>query len=296
VQLIWSFIGLIFIVFTPETYAPIIVAKNKMRDSPKDGQEHHTEKSSSISAVIAQNITKIPLLLLQDIMLLLLCLWTALLLGIVYLFFELFREYRERVLVMRRDMLADVGLVPPLSAIVFSAHGFSEYQVGLSFLGLLVGNAIALSTMPLWKARLLSQADPTTRAPPLEARLEPSFVGAFLSPAGLFIFAFTSYPHVHWITPIIGSAIFGMGCIYIFFGIFSYAGANWRPVAASTLGANATLRCIFAAAFPLFAVPMAHRLTTVGAAALLAGLNCLMVSCLLLLAATILLYTAHQSH
>jgi hypothetical protein len=111
VQLIWSFIGLIFLVFTPETYAPIIVAKNKMRDSPKDGQEHHTEKSSSISAVIAQNITKIPLLLLQDIMLLLLCLWTALLLGIVYLFFELFREYREGALVLRRDTLADTGLM-----------------------------------------------------------------------------------------------------------------------------------------------------------------------------------------
>lgn len=44
-----------------------------------------------------------------------------------------------------------------------------------------------------------------------EYRLPPTIAGAFLVPAGLFMFAWTTYSSVHWIVPIIGSTIFGMG-------------------------------------------------------------------------------------
>lgn len=102
--------------------------------------------------------------------------------------------------------------------------------------------------------------------------------GCFLAPIGLLIFAFTSYPHVHWIASVIGSCIFGVGLILNFTAIFNYTATYWRPVAASALAANALIRCAFAAAFPLFGVQMADRLGTAGAAGLLAGLNVIMVS------------------
>lgn len=148
-------------------------------------------------------------------------------------------------------------------------------------MGILVSNLIALGSMPLWKRHLLTQADPTTGIPPPEARLAPAKLGCFLTPIGLFIFAFTSYPNVPWIGAVIGSALFGMGCYYLFFSIFIYTTINWRPVAASAMGANSTVRCIMAAAFPLFAIQMIHRLSSPGAAAFLAGLNCLLV-CIML--------------
>lgn len=44
-----------------------------------------------------------------------------------------------------------------------------------------------------------------------EFRLPPAIVGAVLVPIGLFWFAWTTYASVHWIVPIIGSAVFGMG-------------------------------------------------------------------------------------
>jgi hypothetical protein len=136
---------------------------------------------------------------------------------------------------------------------------------------------IALAGMPLFNRQLQKQGNP----PPPEARLAPAKLGCFLTPIGLFIFAFTSYPAVPWIGAVIGAALFGMGSYYLFFSIFMYTTINWRPVAASAMGANSTVRCVMATVFPLFATQMIHKLSSPGAAALLAGLNCLLVSDLL---------------
>ena len=88
--------------------------------------------------------------------------------------------------------------------------------------------------------------------------------------------AFTTYPQVHWIAPIIGSAPFGAGTVFIFTGVFTYLVTAYRPIAASAMAANSALRSTFAAVFPLFAGQMYDRLGTVGATALLAGLMTLM--------------------
>lgn len=51
----------------------------------------------------------------------------------------------------------------------------------------------------------------------IEGKSEPEFrlpsviVGSVFVTVGLFWFAWTTFPWVHWIMPIIGSAIFGMG-------------------------------------------------------------------------------------
>ncbi len=88
--------------------------------------------------------------------------------------------------------------------------------------------------------------------------------------------AFTTYKRVHWMGPIVGSGIFGAGMYYIYAGVFTYLVTAYRPIAASAMAANSALRSSFAAVFPLFAGAMYHRLGTVGATALLAGLTTLM--------------------
>lgn len=47
-------------------------------------------------------------------------------------------------------------------------------------------------------------------APP-EARLPPGMVGSVVLPIGLFWFAWTNYPSIHWIVSIIAGAPFGFG-------------------------------------------------------------------------------------
>jgi hypothetical protein len=106
---------------------------------------------------------------------------------------------------------------------------------------------------------------------PPEARLLTGEVGAVIVPLSLYWLAFTSYPHVHWIAPVIASAFFGMGFMLCFSSTFTYLVAGYRPMAASAMAANAFLRSAFGAAFPLFAGQIYTRLGADGATALLAG-------------------------
>ena len=105
-----------------------------------------------------------------------------------------------------------------------------------------------------------------------ESRLIMGQVGAVLIPVGLFWIAFTTYPSVHWIVPIIASIPFGTGILYAFSSTFTYLITAYRPIAASALASNGFVRSCFAAAFPLFTSRMYDTLGTVGATALVAGL------------------------
>lgn len=94
-----------------------------------------------------------------------------------------------------------------------------------------------------------------------------------MRPLGLFWFAFTVYPHVHWIVPILASIPFGCGVILCFTSVFTFLVSTYRSSAASVMASNAFLRLMLCVAFPLIARPMFRRMGNVGAMALLAGLT-----------------------
>jgi glucose uptake protein GlcU len=112
--------------------------------------------------------------------------------------------------------------------------------------------------------------------PPPETRLANGKVGAILVPIGLFWFAFTTYPSIHYLVPITASVLFGAGIFFAFTSTSTYLVTAYRPVSASAMASHVWLRGVFAAAFPLFAGGMYHRMGTVGASALLAGLTVLL--------------------
>lgn len=118
--------------------------------------------------------------------------YTAVLLGLLYLFF---------------------GAFPLIFA---TNHGFNLWQVGLTFMGLLVAMVVACLSTPLWnriRDGLVEKRRKETgelKDEP-EDQLPPVIVGAPLITGGLFWFGFTTYPEVHWIVPIIGSGVFGLG-------------------------------------------------------------------------------------
>lgn len=78
----------------------------------------------------------------------------------------------------------------------------------------------------------------------------------WLMPAGIFIFAWSSYPHVHWIVQCIGIYLLAVGFLTIFQGSLNYLVDSYTKYAASAIAANTFLRSIFAAAFPLFSKQM----------------------------------------
>lgn len=111
-----------------------------------------------------------------------LCLFSALLLGVLYLFFGAF-------------------------AIVFANnHNFELWQIGLTFSGLLVGQLLAISTDPFWHKnyiRLVENREKNGGEPggsEPEFRLPPAIAGGPLVPIGLIWYDFTrgsphSWPH-----------------------------------------------------------------------------------------------------
>lgn len=81
----------------------------------------------SLTKTILHSMYRPMLLLTLEPMCLNLCIFSAILLGILYLFFGAFQ-------------------------LVFSnVYGFTLSQIGLSFLGILVGMLIAVFSDPLWK-------------------------------------------------------------------------------------------------------------------------------------------------
>ncbi|KAM3423625.1 hypothetical protein BST61_g1048 [Cercospora zeina] len=93
-----------------------------------------------------------------------------------------------------------------------------------------------------------------------EARLPPMMGGSVVFAAGLFMFAWSSGPDVHWIVPCIGIVLEGIGFITIFQSAMNYSIDTFQRYAASAVAANVALRSTFAVAFPLFISPMLHTL------------------------------------
>ncbi|SNX84327.1 related to multidrug resistant protein [Melanopsichium pennsylvanicum] len=257
---IWSSVMLLILIFFgPESYAPVLLANKARRLRFQTGnnelyaQHEKAVAQKSLLSTIVISTTRPFQLLVQEVMLLLLCLWSALLLGILYLFFVAF-------------------------PIVFEMHGFNLQEIGLSFLGIGTGMIAAVCSMPFWAkhyTRLVETKGNGVAEP--EFRLPVAMVGAVCLPIGMFWFAFTTYTSVHWIVPILGTVVFGFGISYVFTAVFTYTTHAYRPVAASAMAANSFCRSTWAAAFPLFARQMYDRMTPQGASAYLAALNVIMI-------------------
>ena len=97
-------------------------------------------------------------------------------------------------------------------------------------------------------------------AAPPEARLPPAIIGSILIPVGLFWFAWTNSPSIHWVVSIIGTGFFAAGIVLVFLSLMNYLIDSYVIFAASVLAANAVLRSLFGAAFPLFTTYMFNDL------------------------------------
>ena len=151
------------------------------------------EKSGkSIRKTVALSLMRPFQLLAFEPMCLILDLYSAILLGIIYLFFGAFPLVFE------------------------NNHGLNLWQIGLTFMGMFVGMLGAAFLAPFWqkvRERLVANREKETGRATTEPedQLPSVIVGAPLIVAGIFWFGFTTYPWIHWIVPIIGSVVFGFG-------------------------------------------------------------------------------------
>lgn len=175
--------------------------------------------------------------------------YTALIYGIFYSFFEAF----------------------PL---VYSVmYGFNLGEMGLTFLSVTVGVVISI-TWYWWYIYYV--VEPSIRANGLgspERRLIPALFVTFLVPIGLFIFGWTSNPDIHWIVSCIGIVITTIGIFLIIQCIFLYLPLVYPQYAASLFAGNDFFRSALAAGAIHFSYPMFHNLGVDRGVSLLAGLT-----------------------
>jgi hypothetical protein len=140
------------------------------------------------------------------------------------------------------------------------ARGWSEGIGGLAFLGVTIGMLFAIMLVPLGNKRYVQAASRHGGVAPPEARLIPAMAGAIAIPVGLFWFAWTNYPSIHWISSIMAGAPFGFGMVLVFLAVTNYLIDAYGLFAASVLAANSVLRYLFGFAFPLFTKYMYQNL------------------------------------
>lgn len=137
--------------------------------------------------------------------------------------------------------------------IVFSeTYHFTLVETGAAYVALEVGILVgACFFIPLtyrfFTKRLLNgeQLFP-------EVFIPTAIFGGVLMPIGLIIFAWTATPSVHWIAPMIGTAVFAAGAFIVFQTLFNYLSMSFWKYLASVFAGNALFRSLMAGAFPLF--------------------------------------------
>ncbi|KAM0415974.1 hypothetical protein ACHAPT_013073 [Fusarium lateritium] len=239
------FTGVVWIagmVLLPETYGPVLLRTRVKKLSEKTGRVYISRLDAeqgpkTFSQVFKTSLSRPWLLLFQEPIVFLLSIYMAIIFGTLYLL---------------------IGAFP----IVYQEQrGWSPGIGGLAFLGIASVGLLSGVAYSIWENKRYAKvsAHHNGFAPP-EARLPMCIVGGISVPIGLFWFAWTNYTSIHWIVSIIGSAPLGFGMCLTFLGIMNYLIDAHTIYAASVLAANAVLRSLFGAVFPLFTRKMYDNL------------------------------------
>ena len=235
------FLGVIWIVgsiWFPETYAPVLLQRKAKQLSKETGKVHISTIDKAAaggkrpSEVFAKALGRPWVLLFREPIVLIAAIYLSILYGTLYMFIAAF-------------------------PIVYSEQrGWSPGVGSLAFLGMTVGMLAGL----FYTINDNKRYDRLGNAATPESRLAPTRIGAVALPIGMFAFAWTNGPSIHWSAGIILSAPFGFGMVLVFISVLVYLLDAYTIYAASVLAASAMLRSLFGAAFPLFTTQMYRNL------------------------------------
>jgi MFS family permease len=226
------FIGVVWIVgivLLPETYGPVLLQK-MARDLEKTSGKSYVsvmevgKGKKELGEVFGKALKRPWDLLFREPIVMVASIYMAILYATIYMFLGAFPIVYQEL----RGWNAGVG--------------------GLAFLGLAVGMLLGLVYTIIDNTRYKNLGNTATP----ESRLPPSMIGGIALPIGMFAFAWTNSPSIHWSASIILSAPFGFGCVLVFISCLTYLLDSYTIYAASVLAAGAMLRAFLGAAFPLF--------------------------------------------
>ncbi|KAF7561454.1 hypothetical protein G7046_g2679 [Stylonectria norvegica] len=239
-----------FFFFSKETYAPVILQRKAIRLQKETGNLRLRSKLDaglSPADYFKRGILRpFKMLAFSPV-----CIICGLYVGLAYAYLYL--------------------MFTSLTPLFMRIYGFNTIHAGLTFLGLGVGSMIGVLYFSLHSDKYIKQKAVKDKAAAEaegrvsegmkpEYRLPPLKIGALLLPVGLFIYGWTAEYKVHWIAPIIGTAVIGVGNLVIFMSLQMYLVDSFTIYAASALAANAVMRSIAGAVLPLAGLPMYDKL------------------------------------
>jgi hypothetical protein len=133
-------------------------------------------------------------------------------------------------LTLPRILYANLSALPAS----FSQRNWSPFVSSLPFLALLLGIIIGGGFNVFNQKYYFRRFKQNGNKPVPEARLPPMMLGSVIFAGGLFVFAWTSSPKVHWIAPCIGLAMIGIGFFCIFQAALNYLVDTFTKVGEST--------------------------------------------------------------
>ncbi|KAJ5216531.1 major facilitator superfamily domain-containing protein [Penicillium cinerascens] len=246
---------IIMFMFLPETSSATILYRRasrlrKLNNNPKFmSQSEIDQHNLSLSAVTVDALIKPIEITIKDPAVLFVQIYTAIIYGIYYSFFEVFP------LVYPVDYHMNLG------------------QIGLVFLCVLVscilGIAVYFSYIYFWmNPRIAKHGFPVP-----EARLIPALAASVGPTVGLFLFAWTARASIHWIVPTIGITIYGGTVFIVMQCLFVYIPLSYPQYAASLFAANDFFRSALACGSVIFAHPLFGNLGVARGTSLLGGLS-----------------------
>jgi MFS family permease len=191
---------------TRETYAPFILRSRAKALSKMTGKVYVSRPDAgkppkTLTQELSVALARPWILLFCEPIVLLMSLYMSIVYGTLYMFF---------------------AAVP----IVFQgSRGWNQGTAGLPFVGVAIGVCLATVLAGVDNKRYVRlcatmAAKGATVEP--EARLSTAMEGSIVLPIGLFLFAWTTYPSVHWIAPVIGALLFACGLVLVFISQLSY--------------------------------------------------------------------------
>ncbi|CAF9936254.1 MAG: hypothetical protein HETSPECPRED_010275 [Heterodermia speciosa] len=248
---------IVMFLFLPETSTPNLLLRRADRLRKLTG-DHRLKAQSEIdqeglkpSAVIIDALIKPIEITVKDPAIAFVNLYTSLVYGIYYSFFEAF------------------PLVYPVM------YGFSLGMIGVVFLCVLVacfiGMAIYISYLYFYIVPDIMKNGLRVQ----EHRLIPALFGCFGPPIGLFIFAWTSNPDIHWIASVIGITIYAASVFVVMQCIFVYVPLSYPQYAASLFAGNDFFRSALACGSILFGRPLFINMGIGKGVSVLGGLSTL---------------------
>ncbi|KAI0506707.1 putative MFS transporter [Xylaria bambusicola] len=219
-----------------ETFEPVLLKRRaaRLRKSTNNPNFHarFDNKNLTPRQSLARAIVRPIKLLFLSLIVFLLSIYGAFMFGLAYILFTTFPAVFEK------------------------QYDFGPGISGLLYLGLGVGMIISIGLFGMLSDKLLHQPRGGAVARP-ELRLILMIWSSPVVPIGFFWYGWSARCYNHWIVPILGTLVIGLGSLLILLpGQLYLVDAFGPESAASVLAVNTVLRSLFGAFLPLTGPPL----------------------------------------